>query len=855
MSVPEPYTGGSNVAANSTPYDWLEADIFMTKTKVQHFELLDCNACPLRERAMQVVPGRGHSNATYMIVAQAPGREENVVGLPMVGPSGKKLDSLLQRANISLNNVYYTNIAKCFPGLNAAKKDNKPGKRATEKCKTWLDQEIEMVDPEIIIVLGAVALNYFLPGEKVSEAHGQVLEWEGRTLIPMYHPAAGMGYANPELMPVIEKDWDNLPIKLKGEGHKDIPYTHLRLGDHALHDLLDHLGRFTEGEIVAFDFETTGLRSWMDRIVGVSLSLEDQNVYISCKPDGIEDEILMDDLRPLWENPTLIAHNAKFELGILHRYGIYPKHKINCTYQMAHILGETQLGLKGLTLQIFGYKMTPITDLIGTGVNEISMADVPAEVAAPYAAADSHFTLKLWHHFSEKMSEWAWDIYENIEQKMPEPVVAMEHEGFNLNAIALQDAQSGLATLSNEHESKVRDIIGNPEFNLGSAPQVLSYFRTVLGANAREVPDTNATTLQRVSADYPFGLKIIEGRHLRKLAGTYIAGLQAILPRAYSSYNPLGTQTGRFSSSGYPVLGHKIDGKKRRWGLNFQTLPAPKMWEDGDNAESLLVKRAIIADAPSSGCCGLGHQHHHVLAEADYSQIELRVQADEAGDEAMIQAYLDDYDLHLLTQEACELANFMPRADAEAIRRVAKVINFALQYEPDDNSAAFVLKRTCAEAQVFLSDAQCFRLVRSKREAYPGVVKYYDRIRDQLRIDGYVENQMGRRLYLPWLDGISKAVKRANNSNHRKGVNMPIQGTAADILKLALIALHETKSEYVVIKNLVHDSIVFQCPEEKVSDLWRWAQPIMEGIWALAVPVKVDIKVGPNLADMEKIIA
>ena len=176
---------------------------------------------------------------------------------------------------------------------------------------------------------------------------------------------------------------------------------------------------------------------------------------------------------------------------------------------------------------------------------------------------------------------------------------------------------------------------------------------------------------------------MVEGRHIRKLSVTYIDGLAPNLPRAYSSYNPLGTQTGRFSSSGYPVLDFKIDGKKRKWGLNFQTLPAPKMWEDSDNAESLLIKRAIIADPRASSCCGRDNLHTHTLIEADYSQIELRIQADEAGDEAMIEAYLNDQDLHLLTQELLELARFMPKADGEAIRRVASAITIALQYDPE----------------------------------------------------------------------------------------------------------------------------------------------------------------------------
>ena len=853
MLVPVPYKGGSNLPS-SIPYADLEDDIQLTKTKVEHFEMLDCTACILHERGKRVVPGYGNANAKYMIVSQAPSRWDDAGQRDDIA---KEMERLLVSAGISLSECYFTNLVKHYPGRNALGKDNKPGKKAMSQCGShWLQQEIELVEPEVIITLGAVAINYFLPGEKITEAHGQVLEYEDMLLVPMYHPSAGA-------QDLLRKrsifyDFTNLPKKLRqmrDGGQEQLPYTHIPfIHQEPMYQINEMLhSMIAQDGPVAFDFETTGLRTWTDRVVGVAVSFGDSNYYISCTPDGVSDVLMMNALTELWDTPGLIAHNAKFELGILKRYGITPVSKINDTYQLAHILNKPEKGLKALALQEFGYKMTPITDLIGTGVNEINMSDVPAEQAAPYAAADTHFTLRLWNLFSSQAEEWVWTVYNEIEQHMPDIAVGMEHEGFELNATAINTAATHLATMSDEHEREVRTIVGDSEFNIGSAPQVLKYFRDSLGATAIQVPNTNATTLQRVAADFPFGLKIVEGRHLRKLAGSYVSGLEAILPKAYSSYNPLGTQTGRFSSSGYRVLGHTIDGKKRQWGLNFQTIPKPKPWEDEDNAESNLVRRCIIADSPNSECCGIGVLHSHTLIEADYSQVELRVQADQAMDKNMIQAYLDNQDLHQLTQDLCELDRYMPKADDDSIRRVAKVINFALQYEPDDRSAAYVLKRTCAQASVFLDDNVCARIVQSKREAYPDVTKYYADIKQLLQDQGFVETQMGRRLYLPWLPGYSRQVKRVNDESHRKGVNMPIQGTAADIMKMALIKLWNTQPSWTVIKNTVHDSVVYQVPEEKVHELQRWAQPIMEDIWTLAVPIKVDFKAGPNLADMGKI--
>ena len=197
----------------------------------------------------------------------------------------------------------------------------------------------------------------------------------------------------------------------------------------------------------------------------------------------------------------------------------------------------------------------------------------------------------------------------------------------------------------------------------------------------------------------------------------------------------------------------------------------------------------------------------------------------------------------------------MPNADPESIRRVAKILNFAIQYEVNDWAAAYVVRRTCAEAKVVLTEDQASDMVTAKREAFPGVVRFYQTIRAQMRGRGYVETSMGRRLSMPWINGYGKQIARMNNENWKNCVNMPIQGTAAEIIKLAIIELFRQLPDWIKIIWSVHDSILFMVKLGKEKEAAEWIVDIMENVWTLAVPTPVDVKVGPNLADMEKVIA
>ncbi len=381
------------------------------------------------------------------------------------------------------------------------------------------------------------------------------------------------------------------------------------------------------------------------------------------------------------------AHNAKYEQGMFYRYGITEiPFRIDDTFILMAMLNRDNKGLKAATLQEFGYKMTDIEELIGKGKDQITMREVPATEASPYVCADVWFTLLHWPILANEMNDDLWGVYNDIEIPLLPAVVEMENGGCAIDTDQVEVAQEQLEVLYAKEAQDFIDTgdrIGFPipdKFNPRSPIMALEWLKKT----GCDIKDTNANTLMAILRDHPHVMHIIQLRHLLKLESSYVNGLRVMNGRAYGSVNPSGTETGRFSYSGWKL-------KDGQWGINLQTIPKPKMWEEGDNAESNLVRRCFIADPG------------RILIELDYSQIELRVAAHISRDPMMIQAYLEGRDIHTEMEVTARLRYYMPDADDESVRRVAKILNFALQYEPDDKSAVKVLIRTCAQAKVYLT--------------------------------------------------------------------------------------------------------------------------------------------------------
>jgi DNA polymerase-1 len=787
--------------------------------------LRSCQACELCSPArINPVPGVAlgeFDQVKYALIGEAPGRNENARRVPFVGLSGTELMRMLKLADIPTEQCYITNIAKGWPPANAQGKQKKPSPSQQRTCvELFLWKELEVVKPEVIITLGATALQWFVPGEKISDNHGQVFDWNGTPVFAVNHPAAALH--NPRLMKTIEDDFKAFKSKLIQKADTAPPWEIIENPD----DLKD----FFQDELIAFDFETSDLRIHQATIVGMSVANSERAAYIPVQLYG-NSRTFIKELAPLWDR-HLVAHNAKFEAGIVRRFGGSPSRPIEDTMLLAALMGKPK-GLKSLTLHEFGYKMTEIEELIGpNNKNQLSMEDISIEEAAPYACADAWFTRKLWNRLTDEIDPDLWQVYTDIERPLIVPVVKMESHGIRLDTKSAVAAQTSIMEMYEEERKALAKASGDPDFNPVSPKQSLE----LLQSFGSKVKSTNAKILHMEGASYPICFNIIQSRHLRKLAGTYGAAIENMGDRAYGSANPTGTETGRFSYSGWRIKG-------QQWGVNLQTIPRPKAWEEGASLESNMIRRCFIADP---GCS---------LIDIDYSQIELRVMAHLSLDQNMTRIYQEGGDIHAEMQDIAQLDSILPNADSDALRRVAKILNFSITYNPDDHTASYVVQSTAAEAKVRLSYNQSKALVQAKRQATPGVSEFYKQIQFYIKDRGYVETEMGRRLYTSWIRGGNRSAIKANMDTLREAINMPVQGTSADILKLAIIKLHQTNPypDRFLTKVVVHDDIVFQCPSGMEAELLAWAVPIMENVYTLRVPILVEAKVGPNWADMEKI--
>ena len=648
-------------------------------------------------------------------------------------------------------------------------------------------------------------------------------------------------------------------------------------------------------EPISIDFETTDLRPRVAELVGIATATgPEYGSYISFGTDNQarkRNRVALDELLQVVGERRLIAHNANYELSII--TNLTPTIRslnFEDTLIMAKLAGREWVGLKRLVKEELGFEMEEFNSMLTrSGVKNIKQAN-PADVA-PYAAADAVYTYKLWEHFNNLLDVDSRKVYEEIELPLLPVVVAMQLEGFHLDERAIikaestvvarqeklyedirdryrRDVTSGKVRLEIEATPTKRDPgrsrivhfgpmgkrIGPPmslsypksktwEYNPASSNQASAY----LGLpNARaETYEENGEELALLHRDYD---------HLSKLISSYINPVRRMyddLQRAYFSFNQSGTDTGRFSASGW-----KIDGVP--WGVNAQTAPKPKGNEDSNdpNSESKLVRRQFTADPSNTDCCGIHESHDHSIIELDYSQIELRVLAHWSRDNNMLEAYQMGRDLH----------DEMMRNSGLTDRRIAKILNFGCAYESNDYSAAGVVKRAAVKNNIRLTDEEAQNSVSMYRKAWPQIPSYYAFIEDFSHNEGYAQTLDGRRTPARYVDNPIK-FKPKYNSDHwevwvlfdkknkaelRRLINMPIQGTAADILKKAMVAMFPTTPDYVKWKGTVHDSLIFQTPVGKEEECLQWAKPFMEETTKLLVPILIEGTYGPNWADQKE---
>ena len=516
----------------------------------------------------------------------------------------------------------------------------------------------------------------------------------------------------------------------------------------------------------------------------------------------------------------MIAHNAKFDLAVLRRYG-YEDLSIRAdTMLAAYVLGESSLGLKELAFNRLGLQMTPITDLIGTGRKQITMDQVPADEATPYAAADVEATLRLEPLLMADVRERDQEtLLETMEVPLIPVLERMERTGIALDAGMLEELSAQLEAQIGEIRSDIYSAVGH-EFNINSPKQLGDILFEEIGLPPGRRTKTGYSVAQPVLE----GLRgahdavdlVLEYRQLTKLKSTYVDALPAqVNPdtgRIHTNYNQTIAATGRLSST----------------NPNLQNIPVR-------TDLGRQVRRAFIADNREESRI---FDDECVLFGADYSQMELRLMAHYSQDPALVEAFKQGRDIHAAT--AAEVFGVELDEVTADQRSTAKVVNFGIMY----GMQAWGLARDTGMSQ---SDARDF--IARYKERFSGVDTFIEETINATERDGFASTLYGRRRYLPDI----LASGPARQAAERAAINLPIQGSAADIMKLAMLdidrELRERDMRSLMLLQ-VHDELIFEAPAAELKELQDLVVTSMMDIANLSVPLEVEPKAGPNWEEM-----
>ena len=587
--------------------------------------------------------------------------------------------------------------------------------------------------------------------------------------------------------------------------------------------------RLKKASAIAMDVETTSTDPMRAELVGISLAVEPGEGYYlpvghlpaAAAGPQLELEAALEALRPSLTDPAIpkVGHNLEYDYTVLARLGLAAQPLAFDTMIAEWLCNPAShnLGLKNLAWVRLGLEMTEISQLIGTGRAQRSMAEVPIAEVAPYASADAEVCLRLKAQLEPEL-EQKRQLALFLELEMPlVPVLAhMEMAGVLLDLEFLGALSEQLSRRLAELEKELYRHVGH-SFNLNSTQQLSD----VLFGELRLKPpeggrktasghfSTAAPVLEALREDHPVVSLILEQRELSKLKSTYADTLplqvNPITGRVHTSYSQTGSVTGRLASS----------------EPNLQNIPIRT--ELGRE-----IRRAFVA-APG-----------HLLLSVDYSQIELRIVAHMAGDKAMIKAFKEDQDIHAAT--AAAVFGVDPEQITPEVRRRAKAVNFGLIYGMTPFGLTRATDFTLPEAEEF---------VKVYFERFPGVRRYLDEVRVKAAEAGYVETLLGRRRYFP--EFAAGAPHNIRARAEREATNSPIQGTAADIIKRAMLGLPQALQSAGLSARMllqVHDELVFECLEQELPATSRVAQRVMQEALKLKVPLKTDAKAGRNWAEM-----
>lgn len=584
-------------------------------------------------------------------------------------------------------------------------------------------------------------------------------------------------------------------------------------------DLQKLIDKFSRLPHFALDTETTALNYMQAQLVGISLAHQAGEAYYLPLRHQLTQNLPYQEslaaLKPLLENPAVgkIGQHIKYDRHILAKEGIELAGNIDDTMLMSycHNSTATRHNMDDLAHYYLNYQTTSFETLAGKGAKQLTFDQIDIERAAHYACEDADITLRLYEHFSRQLAQndSLAALYQTIEAPLSAVLYRMEARGVKIDSKRLVQQSVEIEIQLKDLESRAYDLAGS-EFNLGSPKQLQEILFERLGLPVVEKtpkgqPSTNESTLEILAQEHHAALPkiILEHRSLAKLKSTYTDKLpeliQAHTGRIHTSYHQAVTSTGRLSSS----------------DPNLQNIPVR-------SAEGRRIRQAFIAE---SG---------YYLLAADYSQIELRIMAHLSGDEGLIQAFKEGKDIHAAT--AAEIFGGDPEHIDREHRRNAKAINFGLIY----GMSAFGLAR-----QLGISRQEAAGYIDTYFARYPKVRDYMDNARNAARQQGYAETLLGRRLYIP---DINSKNQQRRNAAERLAINAPMQGSAADIIKLAMLAIDRELGDNPDCRLImqVHDELVFEVRQEAAPQYSDIIRRHMENAHALSVPLIVDIGIGSN---------
>ncbi len=586
--------------------------------------------------------------------------------------------------------------------------------------------------------------------------------------------------------------------------------------------------KLKKAAFVSMDTETTSTNALAADLVGISLSVKPHEAYyISIASEGgdlfsgvegrrgvnVKDAIKL--LKPIFESVKIkkIGQNLKYDMLVLSNYGVWTRGVAFDSMVAAYVINaDGQHNLDVLAKEYLKYKPVAIEELIGTGKNQKNMREVSPEIVAEYSGEDADVALQLKEVLQKKLEESnLFGLCEEMEFPLIEVLAAIEKTGIKIDTEILSQISKELERMIENLGNEVYKLAGG-DFNINSPKQLgeILFNKMKLAPTKKTKTgfSTDVFVLEELSAQHPIAEKILDYRKLTKLKGTYVDALPALINprtgRVHTSFNQTVAATGRLSSADPNLQNIPIRGEMGR-EIRKAFVPGEKGW---------------------------------VMASADYSQIELRIMAHICKDEGMIEAFSKHEDIHRTT--ASKVFNVSPDKVTSDMRRKAKEVNFGLLY----GIGPYGLKN-----RLRISQGEAKEVIDTYFQRFPRVREYINGTIEFARKHGYVETLLGRRRYLANINSKNSAVRMAEE---RQAINMPIQGTAADMIKLAMINIYrEMKKRDMKSRMIlqVHDELVFESPKSEVKQLGELVADKMKNALKLSVPIDVEVGTGPNWLD------